>query len=304
MENWRDLYPSWKEEFVTPYGQFILRDGRKFWVMHVNRGNPSTLFFIHGLGGRAEQFRDILHSFLTSTSYNLVALDLLGFGRSEKPNSPLCYSLEEYVKDCQNILNRFGSTVNHLVGHSMGSAIVMRLASLATAILHESKVGGTSAERTIRSMILVSASIPPTPKPALLHCCVCFLECVRPLISKAVANGLYAPTTDRGFIERESAVTRQNPFYVVKPIALNIEWPNVAATSEAVHQLRLPCLIVMGEVDTVTPVARARSLHEQVQGSTFEVIAHAGHNVHMEQPDKLYHLILDFVTASQQPAIN
>jgi pimeloyl-ACP methyl ester carboxylesterase len=61
------------------------------------------------------------------------------------------------------------------------------------------------------------------------------------------------------------------------------------------RQIDKPTLIVWGAEDTVTPLHSGRRLHEEIAGSRFEIIAHAGHIPHIERSDLVNPLILDFL---------
>jgi len=100
-----------------------------------------TLVFLHGFGGKARQWAAQLHHF--SHSNRVIALDLRGHGRSDKP--PGEYRMATLQADLVNVLDTLG--VNQkivLVGHSFGGAVaaefavayperVERLVLLATA---------------------------------------------------------------------------------------------------------------------------------------------------------------------------
>lgn len=81
-----------------------------------------TLVFIHGFGGHAAQWINQLRHF--STDSRCIALDLRGFGQSDKP-AEAKYVMEEFVSDIDQALNVLG--VNEpftLLGHSFGGAVV------------------------------------------------------------------------------------------------------------------------------------------------------------------------------------
>ncbi len=58
-----------------------------------------------------------------------------------------------------------------------------------------------------------------------------------------------------------------------------------------------PCTIVVGEEDAITPVEKAKVMHELVKGSTLDVIAHAGHLSNLEQPEAFGKSVERLITA-------
>jgi long-chain acyl-CoA synthetase len=79
-----------------------------------------TLVFLHGFAGRATQWQYQLKNF--SDNNRVIAIDLRGHGRSDKPRSG--YSMAQILSDLMAVLDSLG--VNEpfvLVGHSFGGAI-------------------------------------------------------------------------------------------------------------------------------------------------------------------------------------
>ena len=72
-----------------------------------NPASDTTIFFIHGLGGRGEQWRNQIAFF--QDKYSLIIPDLLGHGKSDKPkpgrNNP--YDFIEFCRDLQIIFDKW-----------------------------------------------------------------------------------------------------------------------------------------------------------------------------------------------------
>ena len=60
------------------------------------------------------------------------------------------------------------------------------------------------------------------------------------------------------------------------------------------HRLAIPTLIVAGS-DDAKYVGLARRLHEGIAGSELVVIDHAGHSVHLDQPERFTAILGDFL---------
>jgi long-chain acyl-CoA synthetase len=88
-----------------------------------------TIVFIHGYGGQATQWQYQLWDF--SMQNRVIAFDLRGHGRSDKPNGP--YTMSQVISDLENALDVLGVTSKFvLVGHSFGGAIVSEYATAHT----------------------------------------------------------------------------------------------------------------------------------------------------------------------------
>lgn len=95
-------------------------------VIDVYPDHPQrTIVFIHGYGGNARQWQNQLREF--SFNNRVIAIDLRGHGRSDKPDDP--YSMEQILDDLEKTLESLevdGAFV--LVGHSFGGAIATEFA--------------------------------------------------------------------------------------------------------------------------------------------------------------------------------
>jgi len=59
-------------------------------------------------------------------------------------------------------------------------------------------------------------------------------------------------------------------------------------------EIRVPALTVCGRDDKLTPVKYSQYLKDHLREARFEVIAEAGHNVMVEQPEALNRVIREF----------
>ncbi len=85
-----------------------------------------SIIFLHGYGGHALQWRHQLEGL--SLSNRVVAMDLRGHGRSDRPRG--AYSMDVIVNDIQTVLYTLGiNTRFFLVGHSFGGAIAVEFAA-------------------------------------------------------------------------------------------------------------------------------------------------------------------------------
>jgi len=53
------------------------------------------------------------------------------------------------------------------------------------------------------------------------------------------------------------------------------------------NEIRLPALIICGADDRYTPVKYSQYMHDRIGGSTLSIIPGAGHDVQMEQPERV-----------------
>ncbi len=93
--------------------------------------SPETIVFVHGVGMLGAVWQPQLNYF--SNSYQTLAYDLLGHGKSPMP--PEGVSLDDYVEQLNDLVEFLEVSSFYLVGHSMGAII-----SVAFALKYPNKV--------------------------------------------------------------------------------------------------------------------------------------------------------------------
>ena len=124
---WRFLFRKreeldWRE--VPKPGCLIDLQGESIHYLEEGTGPPVIL--IHGFGGHTFSYRNVLPDL--AADHRVVALDLLGFGYSERPKEA-DYSHSAQAKRVVRLMDALGIEKASLVGHSMGGEIAMRVAA-------------------------------------------------------------------------------------------------------------------------------------------------------------------------------
>ncbi len=85
--------------------------------------SDEVILFIHGLACSSDSFR---HAFEGNhfPDKSLLALDLIGFGKSSKPGN-FSYAMEDQARLIQKLLSILPQWNIHIVAHSMGGAIAL-----------------------------------------------------------------------------------------------------------------------------------------------------------------------------------
>ena len=89
-----------------------------------------TLFFIHGLGCCKDSFGEVWKA-PGYHGYSIFTFDLPGFGDSSRPTS-FSYDMKDHAGVVDRIIKRLNLKNLHLIGHSMGGAIVLFYLDAAT----------------------------------------------------------------------------------------------------------------------------------------------------------------------------
>ena len=66
-------------------------------------------------------------------------------------------------------------------------------------------------------------------------------------------------------------------------------------TLDKTDSIEVPCLIICGKYDKLTPVKYSQFFHNKIKNSELSIIDKAGHGVMLEQPKKVNHAIEKFI---------
>jgi pimeloyl-ACP methyl ester carboxylesterase len=94
--------------------------------VELNPEGPRTLVFIHGLGSYLKFWRYQLDAF-AAQGYRVIAVDLPGYGKSDKPAS-FPYTMEAMADAVRELVHTLGVERPVLVGHSMGGQTALSYA--------------------------------------------------------------------------------------------------------------------------------------------------------------------------------
>jgi 2-hydroxymuconate-semialdehyde hydrolase len=128
-----------------PAERLIPVDGQLVHVEQAGAGEPVVL--VHGFGASTYSWRKVVSEI--ARTRRVIALDLSGFGYTERPRDPARYTRDAQVALILGVMDALGVERAHLVGHSYGGALGLRLAAL-------------HPER-LNSLLLVDSAAPTYP---------------------------------------------------------------------------------------------------------------------------------------------
>ena len=258
-------------------------DDLKIRYLESGKGKKKHILFIHGLGSAADRWMKIPDEL--SSDFHSVAIDLPGFGESDKPEK-MGYTIDQFRKIIISFLDRIliHSEEISLVGHSLGGYIASEI-----AIQHHNN---------IRQLVLIDSSGMLEKPTAILEE---YLEAamnptqdnVRKAFEKMVADPkrIPQPLVD-GFIRRINMPNAKHAF--------ESTLVNSATTQIGLNRLRkinpMSTLIIWGAHDKVIPLEHSKFFKESIDDSTLEIIEDAGHAPFAEKPDQVYELLRNFLT--------
>src|SRR6478735_8921801 len=87
-------------------------------------GEGPALLLIHGIGDNSSTWTEIIPHL--AKNYTVIAPDLLGHGRSDKPRAD--YSIAAYANGMRDLLSVLGIERATIVGHSLGGGVAAQFA--------------------------------------------------------------------------------------------------------------------------------------------------------------------------------
>lgn len=268
-------------------GSFLKPNELLIHVEDHGRGVPVVL--LHGWPDSARLWRHQI-PVLTGRGFRVIAPDLRGFGRSERPDEVAAYALRNSVADVAGILDALGIETAHVVGHDWGAAVAW-----LTAIMHPDRVRR-----------LVAVSVPHPLAPATLRQKeMGWYQLLFQFAGVAEATIQYEDWAwlrwfTRGDGDLEAAIANLS-----RPGALtaSLNWyranlaPRMPGPPPSLPPVQAPTLGIWSDRDYYLDGERMRHSGDLVEGPwRYEQIADASHWVPLDAPDRLSELLLDWLT--------
>lgn len=250
-------------------------DGYRLHYLVEGPSSGEIVVLIHGLGGRAEDWRN-LAPYLARAGFHVFMPDLLGYGRSQRPAN-FSYSIRDEAGVVIGFLDALHLQQVDLGGWSMGGWVVQIVAGEAPA-------------RVRRLMLFDSAGLHVQP------------DWDTRLFAPATAGqldhleALLTPHPDAipGFVAKDILrMSRQRGWVVRRAMASMLTGHDV--TNSLLPQLKMPVLLVWGLQDRIIPVAQAETMHRLIPQSQLEIAAGCGHLAPLECTGALGPEVVAFV---------
>ncbi len=265
------------------------------------RQGPSTtpLILIHGFGASIGHWR---HNLTELGQYHTVyALDMLGFGASEKVVAD--YKVELWVEQVYDFWRTFIGQPAVLIGNSIGS-----LVCLAAAVTHPAMVQG------IVMISLPDPSIREAAMPQFFRPIVSAIE--RIFTSPLLLRSLFSVVRRPGVVRPWAAIAYANPAAVTEELVEILVGPAQERGSAqafcailkamispqfgpsvklVLPNIQIPMLLIWGQQDRMIPGSLARQFVEYNPNLQLLELENAGHCPHDECPEQVNRAILSWI---------
>jgi len=261
----------------------------RFWTAG-NRGQ--SVILIHGLGGFVESWQQNIDAF--AEEHRVYALDLPGFGRSDKPAAP--YSIPYLAQFVIDFLTTQGIRRATIVGNSLGGAIALELAFSCTDMVEKLVLVDAAGFGTKVHIALRLITIPfigecisrPSRKGTEKFLKTAFFD--ESMITEEMIDfGLEMANLPGGGKALLSTARSFLGFRGAKQTFIQ----NVIANS---NHLSCPTLIVWGRQDKVLPIEGAHIAAKVIPNAELQLFDACGHTPQLEHPEAFNSAVLQFLT--------
>lgn len=255
--------------------QFIPCQGVNYYVER--EGDQRPWLLLHGFTGSSQNWAPLWPRLLAHSQ--LIAVDILGHGRSDAPDDEQRYRIDQVAADLIHILDVLGVDQISLYGYSMGGRL-----ALATAVAYPERV---------QQLLLESAS-PGLASPVERQTRI---QQDRALADRIEREGIPAfvdywqqiplwhsqqqlPTAVRQQQRQQRLQNRAhglaNSLRGMGSGAQPSLWP-------ALPGLSMPVSLLVGELDAKFTAVN-RQMAQLLPQASLQIVPGAGHTVHLEQP--------------------
>ncbi len=287
------LRPLWVHKQATHFGLFLSGVQSNYVLtpegrVHYYEGEPRfapehgiPLVLVHGLGDSDESWAPMLKR-LKRAGFHVYAPDLLGYGRSPKPQNG-DYSMSGEEKFVADFIQSIGLQKTDLGGWSMGGWIVLKLALDHPEMVDRVVVYDSAGLRfdlnaprklfepqTTDDVQRLFSVMEPDAKPI-------------PMFYRR--NLLRAIQANQWTVDRNLSSMNEN----------DLLEPRLGSLSE-------PLLIVWGADDHLIPLSVAEQMHQLVPNSELDILAGCGHLAANRCSVRASQATADFLKANPVPA--
>ncbi|MBA2632517.1 MAG: alpha/beta fold hydrolase [Chloroflexi bacterium] len=237
-------------------------------VAYERTGDGPALVLLHGFTHDSRVWRPQLESL--SDQFTVIAWDAPGAGQSADP--PETFEIGDWADCLAGLLDTAGVESAHVLGLSWGGLLAQEFCRRHAARVQSLVLADTYAGWKV--------SLPePIPEERLAAC----------LRDASLPNSQFVPKYLPGmFGANPTQETRDELAGIMAdfhPIGFRLmATSSYADTRDLLPNIRVPTLLVWGDVDARSPLTVAHQLHDAIPGARLAILPGAGHVSNLEQP--------------------
>ena len=248
-------------------------------IFHEIAGEGLPLIFVHGLGSTG----NVWHAQRVALSkyFKVVTLDLTGSGRSDK--SERHYTMEKWCEQIAGLADHLKFDKIVLIGHSMTTVLAQKFAARHGNRIHALVLCGPITELSQVGKEAFTKRAETVTKEGMIA------------VADQVVTGALTPATRESNpalagLVREMLLANDPPCYAGHCHAL------ISGSSKPDQpHIKCPTLILVGDQDSVTPLANARAIAAAVPSAKIRIVPATAHLTMLERPETFNAALVEFL---------
>ena len=261
------------DKWATVYGQKI---------HYIEAGSGPVVILVHGLGGDVSNWAPTIGPL--SQKYRVIALDQIGFGKSDKPL--INYRVGTLVDFLDGFYKQLGITRASLVGNSLGGWTVA-----AYALAHPDKVdrlvlvdaAGFAVTGDLDPKVLNGLN--PSTRDAVKQMMPLVFFNAQMFASDAAVDSFFARRVGAG-----------DGYTIQRFIDSIIRGEDVL--DKKLGAIKQPTLVLWGREDGLTPLAMGERFKKEINGSQLFIIEKCGHVPQLEKSGEFNTALMKFLSGA------
>lgn len=268
---------------------FVEIDGATVHYQEFGDKTAPTLLLIHGYTASTYVWHTVAPLF-ADADFHVIAVDLLGFGYSEKP-AWFEYSIVAQARIVERLMDRLGIGRAILIGSSYGGAVASTVAlDYGERVEKLVLVDAVINDEVIKNSVLKFATL-----SGLGEIITPFLLDSKSFMRRRMKETL-APQNHH-LITEERVDSIRRPLHAADAhhsvLSSARNW-NADRIEEDAYLINHPTLIVWGEDDKIIPLRNGEKLHQEILNSRLVVLKECGHVPQEEKPEQFVEIVTEF----------
>lgn len=256
-------------------------------IAYHRQGQGELMLLVHGITTYSFIWRNMVP--LLSEQYDVISVDLLGCGESDKPTGA-DYSIASQALILKELLTKLGihkvRLVCHDIGGGIGQIMAVRYPELISSLVLINTVGYDYWP--VQPIITMRIPI------------------IRQFAMAVLDLGILKTIIRRGIYHKERLTDELTALFI-KPLktregrhgflllAKCLNNKNLIDIADMLPNIKFPVLIIRGDADPYLGPHISDRLHKEIRGSQLELIKTGGHFIQEDEPDLLVNLIHHFI---------
>ncbi|MBP7415070.1 MAG: alpha/beta hydrolase [Pyrinomonadaceae bacterium] len=284
--NWDDVA---ERVIHSDHSHFVNVDGARVHYQEFGLPTKPPLILIHGYTASVYVWKTVA-PMLADAGFRVIAVDLLGYGYSEKP-SWFDYSIQAQARMISRFMARIGVGRATVVGSSYGGAVALNLTLDYSEMVEKLVLVDAVCNDEPKDHPILRLAALPGVGEALTPFLIDSKRFLRMRMQGTLAKANHHMITDERIDNIRRPLLAADGHHAVLATSRNWHADRLEADANLINQ---PTLIIWGDSDTVIPIKHGYTLHREILNSRFVILKDCGHVPQEEKSEIFTNLVTEF----------